>query len=138
MNVIRSGECLGKLLVNTLQGMAYFWGKQGLKLAQQSESYWHHPSGGWCWLEPGWEYWKLLDLEYIYIYIYFSVKNHWMNQRGDMRIWKTMTLELHCACSREVSDRTQLSFLNEWATLQIKAIVLRQTKKKKKNHNPPQ
>lgn len=75
------------------------------------------------------------------IYIFFSVKNHWMNQRGGMRIWKTMTLELHCACSREVSDRTLLSFLSEWVTLQIKAIVLRQTKKTKKKktkHNPPQ
>lgn len=69
------------------------------------------------------------------IYIFFSVKNHWMNQRGGMRIWKTMTLELHCACSREVSDRTLLSFLSEWVTLQIKAIVLRQTKKKNIIHH---
>lgn len=37
MDVIRSGECLGKALVNTPQGMAYSLGKQGLKLAEQSE-----------------------------------------------------------------------------------------------------
>ena len=29
MDVIRSGECLGKSLVNTPQGMAYSLGKQG-------------------------------------------------------------------------------------------------------------
>lgn len=108
-----------------------------LKVGGAIRSYWHHLSGEWCWLEPGWEYWKLLDLEYMYFFFHLKAVG-WIREE----VWgyeKTMTLERHCVCSRKVSNRPLLSFLSERDTLQIKAIVLSRPKKeKRKKKHPPQ